>query len=77
MVAAESQNTIRFTDVAMSVDLHYYLRRWEGAYKLSWESADTAAVRFTNPQDQQGEEAGDVENDTPLKNGLDKSPHPP
>ncbi|KAK2077112.1 hypothetical protein QBZ16_004746 [Prototheca wickerhamii] len=53
MVAAESQNTIRFTDVAMSVDLHYYLRRWEGAYKLSWESADTAAVRFSNPQDQQ------------------------
>ena len=39
------------------MDVHYYLRRWEGAYKLEWEGGDAVVVRFERQADLDGERA--------------------
>ncbi|KAL6777341.1 hypothetical protein ACKKBF_B21135 [Auxenochlorella protothecoides x Auxenochlorella symbiontica] len=52
MEAAEADHPVRFTEVALSADLHYYLRRWEGAYRLDWEGADVAIAQFPAAADQ-------------------------
>ena len=39
----------------MSVDLRFYLRQWEGAYRLEWQGGDAAIVRFEREQDLKGE----------------------
>jgi hypothetical protein len=35
------------------VDLRFYLRQWEGAYRLDWQGGDAAVVRFERAQDLQ------------------------
>eukprot|EP00887_Chlorella_sp_A99_P007429 scaffold2.g7429.t1 len=42
---------MRLDSVAPSVDLRYYLRRWEGGYALEWESSEAAVVRFARAED--------------------------
>jgi hypothetical protein len=49
-----SGHPMRLTDVALSVDVHYYLRRWEGGYKLEWEGGDAVVVRFERKEDLEG-----------------------
>ncbi|KAI3426465.1 hypothetical protein D9Q98_008832 [Chlorella vulgaris] len=44
-------HTLRFTDVAMSVDLSFYLRQWDGQYAVEWQGGDAAVVRFEREQD--------------------------
>lgn len=41
-------------DIALSADVRFYLRRWEGAYSLEWQGGDTAVVRFEREQDLKG-----------------------
>lgn len=42
-------------DIAMSADVRFYLRRWEGAYAMEWEKGgDAAVVRFERQEDLQG-----------------------
>ncbi len=44
----------RLADIALSVDLHFYLRQWQGAYSLEWQGGDAAVVRFEREQDLKG-----------------------
>ncbi len=41
-------------DIALSADVRFYLRRWEGAYSLEWQGGDAAVVRFERDQDLKG-----------------------
>lgn len=42
---------VRFGDIAPAVDLHYYLRRWDGRFATEWESGTSAVVRFDDESD--------------------------
>ncbi|PRW45017.1 Glucose-induced degradation 4 [Chlorella sorokiniana] len=42
---------MRLTDIALSADVRFYLRRWEGTYALEWQGGDAAVVRFEREQD--------------------------
>ena len=42
---------VRVDSIALSCDLGYYLRRWEGGYRLEWEGGEAAVVRFERPED--------------------------
>ena len=46
---------LRLTDMALSLDLRYYLRQWEGAFTVEWQGGDAAVVRFQREQDLKGE----------------------
>jgi hypothetical protein len=46
---------MRLTDIAMSVDIRFYLRQWEGAYQLEWQGGDAVVIRFEREQDLKGE----------------------
>ena len=47
---------MRLTDIAMSVDIRFYLRQWEGAYQLEWQGGDAVVVRFEREQDLKGDQ---------------------
>lgn len=42
-------------DMALSVDIRFYLRQWEGSYTLEWQGGDAAVVRFEKEGDLKGE----------------------
>ena len=46
---------LRCVDIAMSCDLHYYLRQWDGGFALEWESGEVAVARFRRAEDLAGE----------------------
>lgn len=44
--------------MALSVDIRFYLRQWEGSYTLEWQGGDAAVVRFEKEADLKGERLG-------------------
>ena len=51
LVEAAAGFPVRFVNVAPTADLHYYLRRWEGAYTTEWKGGAEATVRFAREAD--------------------------
>lgn len=48
LLEQEKGYPLKFIDIAPIVDLHYYLRQWDGRYSIDWSTEDssTATVNF-------------------------------
>lgn len=51
MLQAALKFPILFDEIIPTVDIHYYLRRWEGQYEVEWKAGSTAIVRFEQESD--------------------------
>ena len=40
--------------MALSLDIRFYLRQWEGGYSLEWQGGEAAIVRFLRESDLKG-----------------------
>lgn len=38
--------SMKFIDIAPTVDIHHYLRQWESQYEVEWEDSSSVIVRF-------------------------------
>lgn len=51
LLREDEGHPMRITDMALSVDIRFYLRQWEGGYTLEWQGGDAAIVRFEKEAD--------------------------
>ena len=52
LMAEAAKHSIRLYDVALTADVRYYLRRWDGGYTMEWEPSGTAVViQFEQEED--------------------------
>lgn len=51
MLQAALKFPVLFDQITPTLDIHYYLRRWEGQYEVEWKGGSTVIVRFERESD--------------------------